>query len=66
MWDRIRDWLDNPILIKHIRSRLRRQPVLSSLIVVVLLSLCLAYGGYAARVVQDRHRRRLDRRRCRS
>ncbi len=47
MWDRIRPWFDNPILIKHVRSRLRRQPALSSLSVVVLLCLCVAYAGYA-------------------
>ena len=46
MWDRIREWIDNPILVKHIRSRLRPQSVLSMLIVVVLINLCLAYGGY--------------------
>src|SRR5262249_13892002 len=46
MWDRIRDWLDNPILVKHVRSRLRPQSVFSSLVVVVLLNLCLAYAGY--------------------
>jgi hypothetical protein len=46
MWDRIRDWLDNPIFVKHLRSRLRPQPVFSSLVVVVLLNLCLAYAGY--------------------
>jgi hypothetical protein len=46
MWDRIRDWLDNPILVKHVRSRLRPQPVFSSLVVLVLINLCLAYAGY--------------------
>jgi hypothetical protein len=46
MWDRLRDWLDNPILVKHIRSRLRKQSVFSSLVVVVMLNLCLAYAGY--------------------
>ena len=46
MWDRVREWIDNPILVKHIRSRLRLQSVLSSLIVLVLVNLCLAYGGY--------------------
>jgi hypothetical protein len=47
MWDRIRGWLENPILVKHLRSRLRKQSVFSSLAVVVLLNLCLAYAGYA-------------------
>jgi hypothetical protein len=46
MWDRIREWVDNPIFVKHIRSRLRPQPLLSSMVVLVLLNLCLAYAGY--------------------
>ena len=31
MWGRVRDWLENPILVKHVRSRLRKQSVFSSL-----------------------------------
>ncbi len=46
MWDRIRDGIDNPILVKHLRSRLRKQAVFSSLVVVVLLNLCLVSAGY--------------------
>lgn len=46
MWDRIRDALENPILVKHRRSRLRTQPLLTSIVVVVLLNLCFAYAGY--------------------
>jgi hypothetical protein len=46
MWDRIRDAIANPILVKHIRSRLRRQPLFTSMVVLVLLNLCLAYAGY--------------------
>jgi hypothetical protein len=46
IWDRFRDWLDNPIFIKHVRSRLRPQPFFTSLAVVVILCLCIALGGY--------------------
>ena len=45
-WDGLREWLDNPILIKHMRSRLRPQAFLSALVVVVVLCLCIAYAGY--------------------
>lgn len=47
MWDRIRVAIENPILVKHIRSRLRGQPFVSSIIVVVLINLCLVYAGFA-------------------
>jgi hypothetical protein len=46
MWDSLQYWINNPILVKHIRSRLRLQPLLTSLAVVVMLNLCLAYAGY--------------------
>jgi hypothetical protein len=46
LWDSLRDWLGNPILVKHVRSRLRLQPLLTSLAVLILLNLCLAYAGY--------------------
>jgi hypothetical protein len=45
-WDRLVDWLDNPILIKHVRSRLRRQPLVSALVVVQVLCLCILWAGY--------------------
>jgi len=45
-WDRLVDWLDNPILVMHVRSRLRRQPLLSSLVVVQILCLCIVWAGY--------------------
>jgi hypothetical protein len=44
--NRLRDWLDNPILIKHVRSRLRRQPTMASGVVVFMLALCVLFGGY--------------------
>ncbi len=46
MWDQIRTWLANPILIKHVRTRLRPQTAFTSLAFVVLLCLCIAYAGY--------------------
>jgi hypothetical protein len=46
MWDRLIDWLDNPILVRHVRSRLRIQPVASSMVVALVLCLCILWGGY--------------------
>jgi hypothetical protein len=46
VWERIRAWLDNPILVKHVRSRLRLQPLLSAIVVVQALCLCIAWGGF--------------------
>ena len=43
-WDRLRDWLDNPIFIKHVRSRLRKQPLAAGAVVVVVLVLCASPG----------------------
>jgi hypothetical protein len=45
-WERVLDWLDNPILVKHIRTRLRKPALASSVAVVVVLSLCIMWGGY--------------------
>jgi len=45
-WERILDWLDNPILVKHLRSRLRIQPLITAIVVVQVLCLCIAWGGY--------------------
>jgi hypothetical protein len=45
-WDRVAGWIDNPIFMKHIRSRLRPQAFATSLAVVLILCLCIAYGGY--------------------
>jgi hypothetical protein len=53
MLDRIRAWIENPILVKHIRTRLRRQSILTSLSVVVLLCLCIAYAGYALDIFKN-------------
>ena len=44
--DRLRDWLDNPIFVKHVRSRLRVQPLGAAMVVVLVLCICIAWGGY--------------------
>jgi hypothetical protein len=44
--DRLAQGLDNPILMKHVRSRLRPQALWPSLAVVVILCLCITYAGY--------------------
>src|SRR5262245_28887507 len=44
-WERILDWLDNPILVKHVRSRLRIQPLVTSIVVVQVLCLCILWSG---------------------
>ncbi len=45
-WETLLKWIDNPILIKHKRSRLRPQAFATSLVVVVILCICIAWGGY--------------------
>ncbi len=44
--DWLADWSDNPIFIKHLRSRLRRQPLVSAIVVTVVLCICIAWGGF--------------------
>jgi hypothetical protein len=39
-------WLDNPILIKHCRSRLRRMHLLPSIAIVMILALSIVLLGY--------------------
>ena len=46
VWERIRAWLDNPIFVKHVRSRLRLQPLLTAIVVVQALCLCIAWAGF--------------------
>ena len=41
----VREWLDNPILVKHARSRLRPQALASGVAVVLILCLCVAWAG---------------------
>ena len=45
-WDRVRDWLDNPIFVKHVRSRLRMQPLAVSIVVLLVFCLCIVWAGY--------------------
>ncbi len=46
----IAPWLfDNPILIKHIRSRLRRAQAMSLALVVVVICLCLLWAAFQGR-----------------
>jgi hypothetical protein len=40
------DWLENPIFVKHVRSRLRRQPLAAAGVVVMVLCMCIAWAGY--------------------
>jgi len=44
--DRLREWLDNPILVKHVRSRLRKQPLAVAIVVVLVFCLCIVWAGY--------------------
>ena len=48
MTDRLRlpGWLDNPIFVKHLRSRLRAQPLGAAMVVALVLCICIAWGGY--------------------
>jgi hypothetical protein len=45
-WERIVGLLDNPIFVKHVRSRLRLQATLSAVVVVQALCLCIAWAGF--------------------
>jgi hypothetical protein len=45
-WKRLYDWLDNPILVKHMRSRLRPQPLAAAMVVVFVLCICIAWAGF--------------------
>jgi hypothetical protein len=53
MWDSLREWLDNPLLVKHLRSRLRVQPLCSSIVVVLILGLCIIWGTYELQAFQN-------------
>ncbi len=44
--NRLALWLDNPILVKHARSRLRRMQLLPSIAVVMVLALSIVLLGY--------------------
>ena len=40
--------LDNPILMKHVRARLRTAQVVPWAVVVLVICLCVLYGGYVS------------------
>jgi hypothetical protein len=44
-WERLYVWLDNPILVKHMRSRLRKQPLAAAMVVVSVFCICIAWAG---------------------
>jgi hypothetical protein len=44
--DWLASWLDNPIFVKHLRSRLRRQPLIMALVITQVLCLCIAWSGF--------------------
>lgn len=46
-------FIDNPILTKHVRSRLRPQPTAYLVIAVFLICCCLAWAGQAAEVLDE-------------
>jgi hypothetical protein len=46
LMNRLALWLDNPILVKHSRSRLRRMPFLTSIAVVMIIALSIVLLGY--------------------
>jgi hypothetical protein len=45
-WEPLVAWLDNPIFVKHLRSRLRTQPLAAAVVVVFVLCLCICWGAY--------------------
>ena len=46
-------WLDNPIFVKHVRSRLSRQNLTSGVVIVGVLSLLLAWFGISNNAFAD-------------
>ncbi|QEH33529.1 ABC-2 family transporter protein [Aquisphaera giovannonii] len=44
--DWLLDWFDNPLFMKHVRSRLRRPAIVSGSIVTLAICLCIAWAGY--------------------
>ena len=52
--DWVADWLDNPIFIKHFRSRLRAQPLASAIVITLVLCLLHRLGRVPARRVPER------------
>ena len=40
------NWLDNPIFVKHVRSRLRRQPTMAAVSLMYVTCLCILFAGF--------------------
>lgn len=38
-------WLDNPIIVKHARSKLRMQPLVAAIFIVLILCVCLLWAA---------------------
>jgi hypothetical protein len=38
-------WLDNPIIVKHARSKLRLQPLIAAVVIVLILCVCLLWAA---------------------
>ena len=53
VWEHIMKWLDNPIFVKYLRSRLRMQALLSGIVVVQALCLCIAWAGFQLNTFQN-------------
>jgi hypothetical protein len=44
----IQNWFNNPIFVKHLRSRLRRAQVIPAAVIVFVISVLLSYAGWQA------------------
>jgi hypothetical protein len=42
----IATWLDNPLFVKHLRSRLRRAQFVPPAVIVGVICICISYAGY--------------------
>lgn len=51
MAERLAILMDNPILIRHARSRLRPYQLMPWAVIVLVLCLCIVYGGYVTRTL---------------
>jgi hypothetical protein len=46
MMNMLTAWLDNPLFVKHLRSRLRRAQFVPPAVVVGVICICISYAGY--------------------
>lgn len=51
--DWLAGWFDNPIFVKHLRSRLRPQPLASAVTITLVLCLCIVYAGFQLNAFQS-------------